>query len=81
MQPGRTKESKEERGREPPPFLVGRSAGTEGSFRGSEESAATRQDRVRPTQMVHAIDLHTPAWDLCLLVHKGAGCWNVEIGD
>ena len=40
-----------------------------------------RQDRVRPIQMVHAIDLHTPAWDLCLLVHKGAGCWKVEIGD
>lgn len=70
MQPGRTKESKEERGRdphpcggaegevpesgEPPPFLVGRSAGTEGSFRGSEESAATRQDRVRP------------AWTVCV---------------
>lgn len=68
MQPGRTKESKEERGRDlhpcggaegavpgpgEPTFLMGRSAGTEGS-------AATRQDRVRPARTVCVTALRLP---------------------
>ena len=52
--------------------------GQKGSVRGSEESAATGlwQAGQRETSTVMATLLHSPAWDMHLLVCAGAGCWN-----
>ena len=36
-----------------------------------------QEDRVRHTQMVHATALCDLAWDMCLSVLMGIGCWNV----
>lgn len=31
--------------------------------------------------MVHTSALYAPAWDVCLLVLSGAGCWNIGFGE
>ena len=40
-----------------------------------------RQDKVRPTEMVYATALYLRAWDLCLSVYMGPGCWNTGNGE
>lgn len=57
-------------------MLVGRSAGTEGSFgswRRVQQPGCGRQDRVRLAEMVCARALPAPYLDMCLLVQTGAG--------
>ena len=62
--------------------LAGRATRT-GCFKGSERAQphiCARQDRVRPTQMIHATGLLTVSWDeywpLC--TRTGAGTWGLE---
>lgn len=60
-----------------PIHQLGDQPGQKGSFRGSEESGedTLRQAEQRPkTQMIWATSLHSPACDIYLMVHAGAGC-------
>ena len=52
------------------------------SFRASEENAATsfQQPEWTETCTVSATTLHSPAWDVHLLVRVGAGCWSSGFG-
>ena len=55
--------------------------GVSGAWRRAQQPVCGRQDRVRPTLVVHDTTLHAPAWVVCLLVWTGAGCWNVGFGE
>lgn len=61
--------------------LVGRSAGTEGSFgswRRVQQPGFGRQDQVRLAEMVCARALQAPYLDMCLLVQTGLELWGLE---
>ena len=54
--------------------------GLSGNQRRMQQTVCGRQDKVKTVHLVYTATLHTPAWVVCLLLWKWAGCWKVRFG-